>query len=81
MDDDRVERGADDKEFLVRLGQKIKALRLDRGLSQEQLGFAAGLTQHYVSQVEQGDRNVSILTLRALAVALEVGIEVLFEGT
>ena len=67
-------------EFLKLLGKRIKNLRRGRKLSQEKLGFACGLTQHYVSQVEKGERNVSIVTLRAIAQALEVTLSELMQG-
>jgi transcriptional regulator with XRE-family HTH domain len=70
----------DGQEFLRRLGQRIKELRRARNLSQEQLAEAAELVQHYVSQIEQGERNVSIVTLRLLAQALGVTLSALVEG-
>lgn len=70
----------DHKEFLLELGRRIRQIRKARRLSQEEVAFAAGITQHYLSQVEQGDRNVTVITIRALAKALKVTISELFEG-
>ena len=70
----------DSQEFLVQLGKRIRELRRARSMSQEQLAEAADLVQHYVSQVEQGERNVSIVTLRLLAQALGVTLPMLVEG-
>lgn len=70
----------DGQEFLLRLGQRIKELRRERNLSQEQLAEAAELVQHYISQIEQGERNVSVVTLRLLAKALGVTLATLVEG-
>lgn len=67
-------------EFLKRLGKRIRELRRERKLSQEKFGFACDLTQHYVSQVEKGERNVSIITVRAFAQALEIPVSDLLKG-
>ena len=71
---------ADTQEFLTRLGKRIWELRRARNLSQERLAEAADLVQHYISQVEQGERNVSVATLRLLARALGVKLPTLLEG-
>lgn len=68
------------QEFLLRLGQRIRELRRARNLSQEQLAEAAELVQHYISQIERGERNVSMVTLRLLAKALGVTLAILVEG-
>lgn len=68
------------QDFLARLGKRIRELRRARNLSQEQLAEAAELVQHYISQIEQGERNVSVVTLRLLAQALGVALAVLVDG-
>ena len=70
----------DGQEFLLQLGQRIKELRRARHLSQEQLAEATDLVQHYISQIEQGERNVSVVTLRLIALALGVTLSALVEG-
>jgi XRE family transcriptional regulator, aerobic/anaerobic benzoate catabolism transcriptional regulator len=59
-------------EFLAELGRHLKALRVRRGLSQLQLAHLAGLSQRYLSQIEAGRGNVSILRLMELSDALGV---------
>lgn len=66
--------------FLRLLGGRIRQLRRERHLSQEQLADAADLVQHYVSQIEQGERNVSITALRAIAVGLDLTLAQLLDG-
>jgi len=58
--------------FLRRLGHQLRELRKLRGLSQKQLGQLAGLSTRYVSQVESGRGNLSILRLVELTRALGV---------
>ena len=54
------------------VGQNVRAFREDKGLSQEQLAFEAGLHRTYVSGVERGVRNPTILIIERLAKALRV---------
>lgn len=56
--------------ILNAFGARIKSIRLERGLSQEQLGLIAGLDRTYISGIERGLRNVSLINLERLALAL-----------
>lgn len=51
-------------------GQRVRALRNERGISQEELGHIAGLDRTYVGSVERGERNISLDNIWALADAL-----------
>lgn len=63
----------------VRFGKKVKALRIEKGLSQERLAQLADLDRTYIPSIEKGDRNVSIIVIEKLANALEVEIEKFFK--
>ncbi len=65
-------RNPDVRAFLKRLGEAVRAAREARGLSQEDLGFEADLDRTYVSGVERGVRNPTVVTILALAKALKV---------
>jgi transcriptional regulator with XRE-family HTH domain len=54
------------------LGRNVRAARLRRGLSQEQLAFDAGMKRSYVSDLERGTRNPSLKAIGRLAIALGV---------
>ena len=58
--------------FLRRLGHQLRERRKLRGLSQEELGRLAGLSTRYISQIESGRGNLSILRLLELTSALGV---------
>jgi transcriptional regulator with XRE-family HTH domain len=54
------------------VGRNVRRLRQERGLSQEQLAFEAGLDRTYVSGIERGVRNPTVMILEKLAKALKV---------
>ncbi|HLF78154.1 MAG TPA: helix-turn-helix transcriptional regulator [Dehalococcoidia bacterium] len=60
-------------------GRRLKELRLQRGLSQEELAFRSGLHRTYVSSTERGQRNVSLVNIERLARALDVELGDLFD--
>lgn len=65
-------------ELVQRLGERIRKLRKQRGLSQEQLGELAGLHTNYIGQIERGEKNLTIETLDKVVSGLEVSLEELF---
>jgi len=54
------------------VGITISRIRKEKGLSQEELGFACGLHRTYISGVERGIRNPTILILDKIARSLDV---------
>ncbi|MNI42120.1 HTH-type transcriptional regulator SinR [compost metagenome] len=65
-------------DLIHRLGDRIRQLRKDHNLSQEQLGELAGLHTNYIGQVERGEKNVTIESLEKIATGLQVSMEQLF---
>ena len=57
---------------VVAFGRRLRTLRLQRGLSQEQLASLAGLDRTYVSSCEAGRRNATIRTIDRLSAALDI---------
>lgn len=55
------------------VGRNAARIRKQQGLTQEQLAARSGLSQQYISGLEQGLRNPTIVTLYELAQALGVG--------
>ncbi|MCW7553874.1 MULTISPECIES: helix-turn-helix domain-containing protein [Endozoicomonas] len=60
-------------------GRKLKELRKQQGLSQEELAHRAGLHNPDISEIEHGQRNPTLMTMHRLAQALDVEIKIFFE--
>ncbi|MDP2779161.1 helix-turn-helix domain-containing protein [Devosia sp.] len=56
-------------------GRNVRQARKDKGWTQEQLAFEAGVKRAYLSEVENGQRNVSLDIVEKLAKALDVSPE------
>jgi transcriptional regulator with XRE-family HTH domain len=54
--------------------QRLRQIRQNKGLSQEELADLAGLHRTYVGSVERCERNISIDNMERLAKALDVDI-------
>ena len=61
------------------VGQKLRKLRQKAGISQEKLALTADIDRTYISSIEKGERNISIVVLEKLAKALNVSIKDFFE--
>src|SRR5436190_3986432 len=60
--------------LLRAIGLTIRALRRERGLSQEELAELSHIDRSYMSSVERGLRNVSVLNIARIAAALDVPV-------
>jgi len=63
------------------IGEKIRYLRIKKGLSQEQLALNAGMNTSYLGQIERGDKNPTINTLEKIARGLDLTIEQLIANS
>ncbi|HKI36364.1 MAG TPA: helix-turn-helix transcriptional regulator [Gemmataceae bacterium] len=64
---------------LKRFGERVRALRVRTGLSQEALAAQAGIHRTYMGGVERGERNISLRNIVRLAAALGVHPRDLFD--
>jgi XRE family aerobic/anaerobic benzoate catabolism transcriptional regulator len=69
----------DDRAFLLALGLRVRLLRTRRGMTRRILAAQSGVSERYISAVEAGTGNGSILLLRALAGALNVSLRAMLE--
>lgn len=63
---------AKEKKTLIKFGKHLRELRLEKGISQEELNFKANLSKNAVGLVERGEINCSLLTMESLANGLGI---------
>ena len=61
------------------MGERIKALRTEQGMTLAELGEKANLSTSYLSQIERDKTTPSLPTLTSIARALNVGLRYFFE--
>jgi transcriptional regulator with XRE-family HTH domain len=57
--------------LIQRAAKNIKQLRIQNGLSQEDLAELSGYHRTYIGSVERGERNITLTTLESLALTLK----------
>lgn len=63
----------------VKIGNRIRELRTQTGLSQEKFAQKIGMDRTYFASVELGKRNISIVNVEKIANGLEISLSELFE--
>ena len=67
-------------DLLKLVGARIRALRKDKGWSQERLAELAELNASYVGKIERGEKNVTFKSLEKVSASLGITIEELFQN-
>jgi len=62
----------------LKIGKRIKVLRVQNGFSQEELAARAEIDRTYVNSVENGKRNISIVNIEKIAKALGCSLQEFF---
>jgi transcriptional regulator with XRE-family HTH domain len=60
--------------ILYKFGIRLKALRIEKNLTQEQFALVCGLHKNYIGMVERGERNPSLINIDIIAKGLEISI-------
>jgi transcriptional regulator with XRE-family HTH domain len=63
---------SDEKAIQEAFGARVRAIRKEKGLSQEALALACGLDRTYIGGVERGERNISLINIYKIALSLDV---------
>jgi len=66
------------EKILINFGKRVRKFRKEKGLSQEQLAFKAGLHRTYIGMIERAEKNITLVNIEKIANALEVDIIELF---
>jgi transcriptional regulator with XRE-family HTH domain len=70
--------GKMDEDIVVSFGQRVRQVRLKRGMSQEELAYRAGLHRTYIGMIERAEKNITLRNIQKIADALGVTISELF---
>ncbi len=68
-----------EESILIKFGQRVRDMRTERNLTQQQLANISGLHKNYIGMVERGERNPSLVNIDILAKSFEVGISELMK--
>jgi transcriptional regulator with XRE-family HTH domain len=66
------------KEILIKFGEKVREIRKEKGLSQEELAYRANLHRTYIGMIERAEKNITLLNIEKIANALEISVNDLF---
>ena len=62
-------------DIVKKFGEKVRKLREEKGLSQEELAFRAGVHRTYIGMIERGEKNITLRNIEKIANALEVRVK------
>lgn len=61
--------------ILIEFGKNVRKFRKLKGLSQEELAFQANVHRTYIGMIERAEKNITLLNIEKIAIALEVNIK------
>jgi transcriptional regulator with XRE-family HTH domain len=64
--------------ILLKFGERVKEIRISKGLSQEQLAHIADVHRTYIGMIERAEKNITLINIEKIAKALDVSINELF---
>lgn len=67
------------KNILIIFGEKVREIRKEKGLSQEELAHKADLHRTYIGMIERAEKNITLLNIEKIANALQINISNLLE--
>ena len=66
------------RKILISFGDKVRELRKEKGLSQEELSYKTDLHRTYIGMIERAEKNITLTNIEKIAKALDVDIKNLF---
>lgn len=60
--------------ILEKFGGRVRLLRKQKNISQEELAHKADLHRTYIGMIERAEKNITLLNIEKIAVALDVSI-------
>ena len=71
----------DKSKILIKFGERVREVRIEKGLSQEQLAHIADVHRTYIGMIERAEKNITLINIEKIAKALNVDIKELFNDT
>jgi transcriptional regulator with XRE-family HTH domain len=68
-------------DILKKFGARVREFRKQKNLSQEELAEKAGLHRTYIGMIERAEKNISLINIEKIAIALEIEISDLLKST
>lgn len=65
-------------EILIKFGDRVREIRTQKGLSQEQLASLADVHRTYIGMIERAEKNITLININKIAEALGVDLKELF---
>jgi transcriptional regulator with XRE-family HTH domain len=66
--------------ILIKFGERVREIRKEKGLSQEELAHKADLHRTYIGMIERAEKNITLVNIEKIANALEISIKDIFNG-
>ena len=66
--------------ILIKFGEKVREIRTQKGLSQEQLAHIANVHRTYIGMIERAEKNITLINIEKIANALQIDIKDLLNG-
>ncbi|WP_237673443.1 helix-turn-helix domain-containing protein [Vreelandella profundi] len=63
---------------LLAFGQRVKYLRKNKGISQEEMAALAGIDRSYMGHIERGEKNITLTKIYQISDALGIDVADLF---
>ena len=67
-------------EILIFFGDRVRELRTNKNLSQEQLANLANVHRTYIGMIERAEKNITLINIEKIAKALEIELKDFFNG-
>ncbi len=62
------------QKILFKFGENVRKVRKEKGLSQEELAFKAGLHRTYIGMIERAEKNITLINIQKISNALNTPI-------
>lgn len=68
------------QKILIKFGERVREIRKEKGLSQEELAHKADLHRTYIGMIERAEKNITLVNIEKITNALEISIKDIFNG-